>query len=104
MARKLFFSLKLAVLPILIGLIVWLELKRPFSGFRLATLTLVFFLLVYLATIIAGKTRDFIIVLAALAFGLSIAEGVANLGKRGASLNITRGWAVRQPIMGWGPE
>ncbi len=104
MARKLFFSLKLAVLPILIGLIVWLELKHPFLAFRLATLILVFFLLVYLATIRSGKTRDFMVVLAALAFGLSIAEGVANLSARGTILNITRGWSVRQPIMGWGPE
>ncbi len=104
MARIFSSSFKLAVILVAIGLIVWLELKHPFPAFRLATLILVFASLVHLAIMLRGKPRDFVVVLASLAFGLAVAEGVAAAIPPSASNNITRGWSVRQPIMGWGPE
>ncbi|VFU08036.1 conserved membrane protein of unknown function [Methylocella tundrae] len=105
MARMISSALQLAAIPILVGLIVWLELTHPFPMFRLATFILVFVLLVRLAFAAKGKARDFLIVLASTAFGLAIAEGAANVAQpEGGGLTITHGWSVRQPIMGWGPD
>ncbi len=103
MARKTSTLLQLAALPLLIGLITWLELKHPISAFRLATFILVFGLLVNVAILVKGKGRDLAIILAATFFGLAIAEGVAVAAQPGDSLSIPRGWSVRQPVMGWGP-
>jgi hypothetical protein len=94
--------LVLAVL--LVGAIVCLELKHPLPQFRLTTFILTFLLLADLAIMAAGRTRNALIVLASLAFGLSVAEIAANAAPTHSALKIDRGWAVRQPIMGWGPE
>ncbi len=104
MARKIS-SLVQRVLPVfLVGAILWLELKHPVPQFRLASFILTFVLLADLAILAAGRTRNVLIVLASLAFGLSIAEMAANAAPAHSALTIDRGWSVRQPIMGWGPE
>ncbi len=104
MARKISSLTRLALVPLLIAAIVLLELKHPFPKFRLATLILVFALFADLASIARGYARNALVVLASLAFGLSVAEGAAGAIPAHSVLNIERGWAVRQPVMGWGPE
>ena len=45
------------------------------------------------------------VVLASLVFlGLALAEGAAGAQSGRETLTIDRGWSVRQPVMGWGPE
>jgi hypothetical protein len=104
MARKISFLTQIVLIPLLIATILFLELKHPFPKFRLATLILVFALFVDLASIARGATRNALVVLASLAFGFAVAEGAAGAVPAHSVLNIERGWAVRQPVMGWGPE
>jgi hypothetical protein len=102
MERKV--SIQIGIALVVVAIILWLELRHPFPKFRLATLILIFALLVDLAIAAKGKIRNALIVLASLAFGFSIAEGAAGAVPAHSVLSIERGWSVRQPIMGWGPE
>lgn len=104
MARRFSFSLRLAAIPLLLGLVVFLELKHPLPYFRLLSFTFVFLLLADIASLAPGKWRDLLLVLASLAFGAGVIEAGANVLEPKASVNMTRGWSVRQPIVGWGPE
>ena len=104
MPRKTFSSIKLVFVPLLIAAIALVELKHPFPKFRLATFILLVALFVDLAAIAGGKTRNLLVVLASLAVGLSVVEGAAGAAQPRSVLTIDRGWAVYQPIMGWGPE
>jgi len=81
-----------------------LELKHPLPYFRLITFISVFVLLADIASLARGKSRDLLLVLASLAFGVSLIEAGANILEPKTSINMTRGWSVRQPIIGWGPE
>jgi hypothetical protein len=104
MARKTYRIIQLVLIPVLVALILLLELKHPFHEFRLATLILAFALLVALAILARGATRNAMIALASLVFGVSVAEGVASAQGGRETLTIDRGWSVPQPVMGWGPE
>jgi hypothetical protein len=104
MARKIPFFIQIILIPLLVAAILLVELKHPFPKFRLATLVLVFALFVDLAILARGKTRNLMVVFASLVFGLSIAEGAAGAITPRSVVKIDRGWSVRQPIMGWGPE
>ncbi|MEJ0095019.1 MAG: SGNH/GDSL hydrolase family protein [Methylocella sp.] len=104
MDKRLFTKLRFAALPILVGLITLMELKHPLPLFRLLTFIFVFLLLADLAFILRGKSRDLLLILASFAFGICVIEAGANALEPKSSINMTQGWSVRQPIMGWGPD
>ena len=104
MTQKNSYYAQRVIALVLVAAIAWLELKTPFPKFRVATFILAFALFVDLAVMAKGKARNALIILASLAFGFSIAEVVAQTRPVHSTLNIQRGWAVRQPIIGWGPE
>jgi hypothetical protein len=104
MAGKLSLPLRLAAILILLGLIALMEVRHFFPLFRLFTFIFVFLLLADIASLLRGKWRDGLLVLASLAFGICLLEAAANILEPKTSINMTRGWSVRQPIIGWGPE
>ncbi len=106
MSRNLFLKLRYAILLILLGLIAFLETRHPFPNFRLASFILAFLALAVSASLLRGKLRDGIVVLASLAFGLSIVEAAAILlDRQGVVIaSVTNGWSVPQPVIGWGPQ
>lgn len=104
MAIKLFPAIRIVAIPILIALIVVLETRHFFSLFRLATFFLAFLLLSDIASLLRGGWRNSFVVLASLAFGLFVGEAAANALEPKVSVEMTRGWSVRQPEIGWGPE
>ncbi|MGH6852028.1 MAG: SGNH/GDSL hydrolase family protein, partial [Methylocella sp.] len=91
-----------AVILILLGLIVLMETRHPFPLFRLAAFILAFFALACMATLLRGRSRDGLVVLASLAFGLSIIEATATVLET-KDLLVTNGLFASQPIIGWGP-
>ncbi|MGH6811184.1 MAG: SGNH/GDSL hydrolase family protein [Methylocella sp.] len=104
MSRDLSLKSRYAVILILLGLIALLEARHPFPLFLLATFTLAFLALAGMASLLRGKLRDGLVVLAALAFGLCVVEGVATVLEPRTLLNVTKGWSVTRPVIGWGPE
>jgi hypothetical protein len=106
MSRNLFLKLRYAILLILLGLIALFETRQPFPSFRLASFILAFLALALSASLLRGKLRDGFVVLASLAFGLSIVEAAAILLDRqgGVVASVTNGWSVPQPVIGWGPQ
>lgn len=104
MARKTFSFIQLLFIPVLAAAILFLELKHPVPNFRLFSLILFFALTADLAILAQGKVRNLLVMLASLVFGLTIAEAAAGAVKGRTAVTIDRGWSVRQPIMGWGPE
>jgi hypothetical protein len=105
MSRKLSQTSGYAVILTLLGLIALIEARRPFPSFRLATFILAFLALAGLASLLRGKLRDGLVVVASLAFGLSIVEAAATiLETKVAPVVVTKGLSVPQPIIGWGPE
>ena len=106
MSRKLSRTSSLAVIAILLGVIALMEAGQPFPSFRLATFILAFLALAGLASLLRGRLRDGLVVLASLAFGLSIIEATATIRETKASPGavITQGFVVSQPDIGWGPE
>ncbi len=93
-----------AVLLILLGLIVLMEARHPFPSFRLATFILAFSALAAVASLLRGKLRDGLVVLASLAFGLSIIEITATLLDSRVLSVLANGFTVPQPVVGLGPE
>jgi hypothetical protein len=93
-----------AVNLILLGLVALMEASRPFPSFRLATFILVFLALAVRASQLRGKLRDGLVVLASLAFGVSIVEATAAILETKASAVTTNGLSALQPVVGWGPE
>jgi hypothetical protein len=57
-----------------------------------------------IASRLRGKLRDGLVILASLAFGLSMIEATAAILETKVSPVVTSGWSVRQPVIGWGPE
>ncbi len=104
MSRKLSRKSASAVILILLGLIALLEARHPFPSFRLATFILAFLALAGIASRLRGKLRDGLVILASLAFGLSMIEATAAILETKVSPVVTSGWSVRQPVIGWGPE
>jgi hypothetical protein len=91
-----------AVILIALGLIALMEARHPFVFFRLATLILAFLALAGMASLLHGKLRDGLVVLASLAFGLSMIEATAAIMETETSPAVTYAWSVGQPIIGWG--
>ncbi len=93
-------------IPVLLGLIALFEAWHFVHFFRLFTFIAFFLLLADLAWLARGKARDILLMLASLAFGLVVLEGVANVmmvDAHGTAAN--RGtWSSAEPIMGWGPD
>ncbi|MCI0539711.1 MAG: hypothetical protein L0Z50_31265 [Verrucomicrobiales bacterium] len=106
MSRKLSQTLRYAVILIALGLIALMEALQPFPSFRLATFVLAFLALAAMASLLRGKLRDGLVVLASLAFGLCIVEATAPiLGTKMSPLVVViKGWSVLRPVIGWGPE
>lgn len=104
MARRSYFRLQIAAIPVLLSLIIYLELKHPLPFFRLLSFACGFALLADLASLVSGKSRDVLIVLASLAFGAGVIEAASNIWETKSSTNMTKGWSVQRPIIGWGPE
>jgi hypothetical protein len=104
MSRKLSLKPPYAVILILLGLIALMEAGHPFPSFRLASFILAFLALTGLASRLRGRFRDGLVVLASLAFGLSIVETTATILETKALSVVTHGESVRRPVVGWGPE
>jgi len=104
MSRKLSRKSPNAVILILLCLIALMEARHPFPSFRLATFILAFFASAGIASQLRGKLRGGLVVLASLAFGLSIIEATAAILETKELCVVTNGLQVRQPVIGWGPE
>jgi hypothetical protein len=105
MSRNLFLKSRFAVILILLCLIALMEASRPFPFFRLATFIFSFVALAGVASLFHGKVRDGLVVLASLVFGLCAIEGVATVLQPKTLINVvTKGWSIRRPVIGWGPE
>jgi hypothetical protein len=104
MARRLFFVLRLAAIPVLAALTAMMEARQPFAMFRLVTFGAVFFLLVDIASLLRSGWRDCLIVFASLAFGMFLAEAVATAWEpRPATVNWSEGLYASRPVLGLGP-
>src|SRR5208337_2915425 len=97
-------KLRYVILLILLSLIALIEARQPFPSFRLASFNLAFLALAVSASLLRSTLRDGFIVLASLAFGLSIVEAAAILLDRQGGASVTNGWSVPQPVIGWGPQ
>ncbi|MDQ6867774.1 MAG: SGNH/GDSL hydrolase family protein [Pseudomonadota bacterium] len=106
MSRDLSRKAPYAVILILLCLIALVEAGHPFPSFRLATFILAFLTLAGMASLLRGKLRDGLVVLASLAFGLSMIEATAIISETKVSPPdvVTKGLWVSQPVIGWGPE
>ncbi|HEY8033195.1 MAG TPA: SGNH/GDSL hydrolase family protein [Methylocella sp.] len=104
MSRNLSVKSRYAVIFVLLCLIALMETCHPFPFFRLATFMLAFLALACVASLLRGKLRDSLVVLASLAFGLSTFEAIATISETTVSLVVaTKGLAVLWPDIGWGP-
>lgn len=92
-------------IPVLLGLIALFEARHFVSFFRLFTFIAFFLLLADLGWLAHGKTRDALLLLASLAFGLVVIEGAADVMMHQASgtAALRGAWSVGEPIVGWGP-
>ncbi|MDQ6870201.1 MAG: SGNH/GDSL hydrolase family protein, partial [Pseudomonadota bacterium] len=104
MSPKLSLRWPYSVILIALGLIALMEAGRPFPSFRLATFILAFLALAGMASLLRGKLRDGLVVLASFALGLSIIEATATILETKELYVETNGLKVRQPVVGWGPE
>jgi hypothetical protein len=106
LAKIIFFALGVIAIPVLLKLIGILETRHPFAMFRLATFTLVFFLLADIAGLVRGKWRNFLLVPASLTFGICLIEGAANIWepKELTLVSPPYGLYTTRPIIGEGPD
>ncbi|MGH6852029.1 MAG: hypothetical protein ACREDJ_02295, partial [Methylocella sp.] len=102
--RKLSLMPRLAAIPVLLALTGWMEARHPVPAFRLFTFFFVFLVFADLAPLLRGKARNGLVVLASLAFGLCVIEAVATRLEPKTLRNVTKGWSVARPVIGWGPE
>jgi hypothetical protein len=104
LGRNLSPKSRYAIILILLGVIALMEMRQPFPSFRLAAFILAFLALAGIASLLRGKLRDGLVVLASLAFGVSIVEGTAtHLDSRVLAV-LANGFTVPQPVIGLGPE
>lgn len=104
MPGRVFLVLRLAIAPVLLTLIALMETQHFVSWFRLVSFIAVAFLAADIASLLRGKLRDLMIVVASIAFGLSLIEAGANVLEPRQLFFATNGWSVPRPIIGWGPE
>ena len=103
MARKLSLMPRLAAIPVLLALISWMDARHPVSAFRLFTFFFVFLVFADLASLLRGKGRNGLVVLASLAFGLCVIEAVATILEPKVAITNSEGLYVPRPVVGWGP-
>lgn len=87
---------------VLVGLIALMETRQPFPSFRLATFILAFVALAGMASLLRGKLRDGVVILASLALGLSAVETTATILQAKVPPAAPNTWSVGQSVMGWG--
>ncbi|MGH6846114.1 MAG: SGNH/GDSL hydrolase family protein [Methylocella sp.] len=104
MSRNLSVKSRYAVILIAPCLIALIGASRPFPFFCLATFILAFLALAGMASLLRGKLRDGFVVLASLAFGVSMIEAAATILETKDLLVVTNGFFAPQPVIGWGPE
>jgi hypothetical protein len=104
MSRNLSQTSRYAAILVALCLITLVEARHPFPLFRLVTFILAFLAFADLASLLRGKSRDGLVVLASLVFGLCVVEGVATVLEPKTLINVTNGWSVARPVIGWGPE
>ncbi|MGB8899117.1 MAG: SGNH/GDSL hydrolase family protein [Methylocella sp.] len=104
MSRNLSQTSRYAVILVALCLIALVEARHPFPLFRLATFILAFLTLAGMASLLRGKLRDSLVVLASFAFGLCIIETTATVLETKDLLVVTNGLYAPQPVIGWGPE
>jgi hypothetical protein len=105
MARKLSLMPRLAAIPVLLALIGWMEARDPHAVplFRLFTFVFLFLALADLASLLRGKFRDGLVVLASLAFGLCVVEAVASILEPKVATSLPKGLFELRRVVGWGP-
>ncbi len=91
-------------LPILAGLVAFVETRRQPGFFRLISLALTFLIVADIASLLRGAARDCLLVLASVLFGLSAIEAAAFVMKPGQLIVSSDGATVRRAVIGWGPE
>lgn len=96
-------ALRLAVLPILVVGIVFLETQPPFSGFRLVSFVLLFILFAEVTSMMHGRLRDLLLVVTSLVFGLTVIAAASGIILSSPLLTVTPGFEANVPVMGWGP-
>jgi hypothetical protein len=105
MSHNLSQTSRYAVILVALGLIALMEARHPFPSFRLATFILAFLALAGLASLLRGNLRDGLVVLASLAFGLSMIEATATILETKETkelLMVANGFDhVRQFVVGW---
>jgi hypothetical protein len=98
MDKRLSTDIRLAAIPIIAGLIVYVELQRSPFFFRLFTFILVFALLANIASLTRGRWRNALLALASLSFLPCIAEGVATILEPWQRITPSFGWAYNSVI------
>jgi hypothetical protein len=96
--------LRLAALPILAALIIWVETRRQPGFFRLISFALSFLIVADIASLLRGAARDASLALASLLLALSAIEAAAYVMQPGQLIVSSNGATVRRPVIGWGPE
>jgi len=104
MSPNLSRNTRFAAILIILGVVALIEARQPFPSFRLGSFVLTFLGLGLISSLLRDKLRDGFVVLASLAFGLSLVEATATILDAGDSTTVTNGWSVLQPVIGWGPE
>jgi hypothetical protein len=104
MSKTSSLALRLAAIPILLGLAAAMEAGQFFGFFRLLTFIFVFLLLADVASLAGGKTRDFLLALTSFAFGFCVIEAAAYVLEPKQLIVDASGSSVPRPIIGWGPE
>ncbi len=96
--------IKVGAAPVLIALIALVEIARFVSFYRLVTFCLAFLLVADLASLARGRLRFALVAVASFAFALCALELTALLSREKFILNVTPGWSVYEPVLGWGAE
>lgn len=104
MTEKLFFAIRIAAIPILLGAIAFFETERPFTSFRLFTLACLFLVFADLTSLSRQKLRDVLLGATSIVFGVLVLEAVSDQAAPEATLTTTQGLTVRQAVIGWGPQ
>lgn len=104
MTEKLFFAIRIAAIPILLGAIAFFETERPFTSFRLFTLACLFLVFADLTSLTRQKLRDVLLGATSIVFGILVLEAVSDQTAPEATLKTTQGLTVRQAVIGWGPQ
>ncbi len=102
--RALFTLLRLAAIPLFCAVVATVEIGRSPDFFRLITFLMIFLIIADIASLLRGGAQNVMLILASLAFGLTVVEAGANMLETKQEITSTDGWTVRRPIIGWGPQ